>query len=134
MDVDSKGAVDGASAEGAYYNFVDRFDMLGVGKDVSLATGNESEALLALVNGQFLTLRVPYPMGFYGKGIDGRIDDANAGWKGKGVYSTYATRAPFHMEGGKGAGEVPGQAEPAGEITYWQVSGTRLRFRSTSVS
>ena len=97
-----KGAVDSASAEGAYYNFVDRFDMLGVGKDVSLATGNESEALLALVNGQFLTLRVPYPMGFYGKGIDGRIDDANAGWKGKGVYSTYATRAPFHMEGGKG--------------------------------
>jgi hypothetical protein len=97
-----KGAVDGASADEAYYNFVDRFDMLGVGKDASLATGNESEALLALVNGQFLTLRVPYPMGFYGKGIDGRIDDANAGWKGKGIYSTYATRAPFHVEGGKG--------------------------------
>ena len=97
-----KGAVDGASAEEAYYNFVDRFDMLGVGKDAALATGNESESLLALVNGQFLTLRVPYPMGFYGKGIDGRIDDANAGWKGKGIYSTYATRAPFHVEGGKG--------------------------------
>jgi hypothetical protein len=41
-------------------------------------------------------------MGFYGKGIDGRIDDASAGWKGKGVYSTYATRTPFHAEGGKG--------------------------------
>ena len=24
------------------------------------------------------------------------------GWKGKGIYSTYATRAPFHAEGGKG--------------------------------
>src|SRR6185369_1123067 len=57
-----KGAVDSASADTAYYNFIDRFDMLGVGKDVPLATGNESEALLALVDGKFLTFRVPYPM------------------------------------------------------------------------
>jgi hypothetical protein len=41
-------------------------------------------------------------MGFYGKGIDGRIDDPRAGWKGKGVYSSVSTRAPFHMETGKG--------------------------------
>jgi hypothetical protein len=97
-----KGATDTASADSAYYNFVDRFDMLGLGKDVPLATGNESEALLALVDGKFMTFRIPYPMGFYGKGFDGRIDNASAGWKGKGVYTTYATRAPFHMEGGKG--------------------------------
>ena len=96
------GAVDSASADTAYYNFVDRFDLLGVGKDVPLATGNGSEGLLALLDGKFLTFRVPYPMGFYGKGIDGRIDDPNGGWKGKAVYSTYATRAPFHAEGGKG--------------------------------
>jgi hypothetical protein len=97
-----KGAKDSASADSAYYDFVDRFDMLGVGKDVPIATGNESEGLLALVDGKFLTFRVPYPMGFYGKGMDGRIDDPNAGWKGKGIWSTYATRAPFHAEGGKG--------------------------------
>ena len=54
-----KGAVDGASADSAYYNFVDRFDLLGVGKDVPLATGNLSEGLLALVNGKFVTFRVP---------------------------------------------------------------------------
>src|SRR5258705_127449 len=97
-----KGATDSASADSAYYDFVDRFDMLGLGKNVPLATGNESEALLAFVDGKFMTFRIPYPMGFYGKGFDGRIDDANGGWKGKAVYSTYATRAPFHMEGGKG--------------------------------
>ena len=34
-----EGAVDSASAESAYYNFVDRFDMLGVGRDISLVTG-----------------------------------------------------------------------------------------------
>jgi len=97
-----KGAVDSASADTAYYDFVDRFDMLGVGKNVPLATGNGSEALLALVDGKFMTFRVPYPMGFYSKGIDGRIDDPKGGWKGKGIWTTIATRAPFHMEGGKG--------------------------------
>ena len=71
-------------------------------RDIPLATGNESEALLALVDGKFLTFRVPYPMGFYAKGMDGRIDDPNAGWKGKGIWTTFATRAPFHVEGGKG--------------------------------
>src|SRR5438067_151225 len=97
-----QGAVDSASADSAYYDFVDRFDMLGLGTDVPLATGNESEALLALVGGKFMTFRVPYPMGFYAKGIDGRIDDAKAGWKGKGIWTSISTRAPFHMEGGRG--------------------------------
>src|SRR5260370_40344968 len=41
-------------------------------------------------------------MGFYAKGMDGRIDDPSAGWKGRGVWSTYANRTPFHLEGGKG--------------------------------
>jgi hypothetical protein len=97
-----KGAEDSASAESAYYDFVDRFDMLGLGKDVPLATGNLSEGLLALVDGKFMTFRMPYPMGFYAKGIDGRIDDAKAGWKGKGIWTSISTRAPFHMEGGRG--------------------------------
>jgi hypothetical protein len=97
-----KGAVESGSADSAYYNFVDRFNLLGLGKDVSLATGNGSEGLLALVDGKFLTFRVPYPMGFYAKGMDGRIDDAKAGWKGKAIWTTYATRAPFHTETGKG--------------------------------
>jgi hypothetical protein len=97
-----KGATDSGSADTAYYDFVDRFDMLGVGKNIPLATGNGSEALLALVDGQFLSFRVPYPMGFYAKGMDGRIDDPNGGWKGKGIWTTFATRAPFHVEGGKG--------------------------------
>ena len=97
-----KGAVENGSADSAYYNFVDRFDMLGVGKDVPLATGNLSEGLLVLVDGKFLTLRVPYPMGYYAKGLDGRIDNPKGGWKGKGIYTPISTRAPFHMEGGKG--------------------------------
>jgi hypothetical protein len=41
-------------------------------------------------------------MGYYTKWLDGRIDDPGKGWKGKGLWSTVSTRAPFHMEGGKG--------------------------------
>jgi hypothetical protein len=58
--------------------------------------------LLVLVDGKFVTWRVPYPMGYYAKGLDGRIDNPNRGWKGKGIYTPISTRAPFHMEGGKG--------------------------------
>ena len=93
---------DPGSAEASYYAWVDQFDTFGLGRNVPIGTGNANEALLALVNGKFVILRVPYPMGFYAKWMDGRIDDANAGWKGKGLWSTYATRTPFHVEGGKG--------------------------------
>ncbi|MGH9309392.1 MAG: carboxypeptidase-like regulatory domain-containing protein, partial [Vicinamibacterales bacterium] len=74
------------------------------GQNVPIATGNGSDSLLALnpQSGQFTILRVPYPMGFYAKGMDGRIDDPRAGWKGRGLWSTVSTRTPFHMEGGKG--------------------------------
>jgi len=42
---------------------------------------------------------VPYPMGFYAKTFDGRIDDPNGGWKGRGVWGTTGNRTPFHDEG-----------------------------------
>ena len=90
------------SAEASYYTWVDQFDTLGLGRDVPIATGNGNESLLALVNGNFVNLRVPYPLGFYTKWMDGRIDDPNTGWKGRGLWATVSTRAPFHMEGGKG--------------------------------
>ena len=98
-----KGSVASGSAESAYYTFVDRFDLLGVGENVPLSTGNESQSLQALVDGEFKTFRVPYPLGgFHAKLLDGRIDDPNAGWKGKAIWTTWGTRAPFHAEGGKG--------------------------------
>jgi hypothetical protein len=101
------------SADSPYYTFVDRFDMLGSGSNnVPMLTGNESEAMVALVNGRMQTFRVPYPMGYYGKGFDGRIDDPGAGWKGKGIYSTFATRAPFHSETGKGT---------TSKVVKWQI-------------
>ena len=96
-----KGTV-GASAEAPYYNWVDQFDTFGLGKNVPIATGNQSDSLAALVGEKWVVLRVPYPMGYFAKGMDGRIDDASTGWKGKGLWSTYSDRAATHIEGGKG--------------------------------
>ncbi len=98
------GVTDPGSAEASYYDWVDQFDTFGLGKNVPIATGNGNDALLALLpeSGKFVVLRVPYPMGFYAKGMDGRIDDPKGGWKGKGIWATYGTRTPFHAEGGKG--------------------------------
>ena len=53
----------------------------------------------ALVNGKVVELRVPYPMGFFAKGLDGRIDDPKAGWKGRGIWATSGNRTPMHIEG-----------------------------------
>jgi hypothetical protein len=98
-----QGVGETGSAEASYYTWVDQFDILGLGANVPIATGNASDSLHVLVDGRFVELRVPYPMGFFAKGLDGRIDDAGAGWKGRALWSTYAGRAPFHMEGGKGS-------------------------------
>lgn len=97
-----KGVTDPGSAEGSYYTWVDQFDTLGLGKNIPINTGNASEGLLVLKEGKWIILRVPYPLGFYTKWVDGRIDDPKGGWKGRGLWATVSTRTPFHMEGGKG--------------------------------
>jgi hypothetical protein len=91
------------SAESSYYTWVDQHDTFGLGKDVPMSTGNLNDGLVAYAGGRMVTLRVPYPLGFYAKGFDGRIDDANAGWKGKGLWAANGDRTPWLIEGGKGA-------------------------------
>ena len=95
-----KNVTDPGSADHAYYIWVDRFNTLGLGNNVPIASTNGGESLLAVVNGKLVNLRVPYPLGFYSKNVDGRIDDAKSGWKGRGLWTTSGTRAMFHSEGG----------------------------------
>jgi hypothetical protein len=90
------------SVESSYYTWVDQRDTLGLGANVPIATGNLFDGVHALVDGKFVTLRIPYPLGFYAKGLEGRIDDAGAGWKGRGIWITSGDRTPWHKEGGKG--------------------------------
>jgi hypothetical protein len=90
------------SAESSYYTWVDQHDTLGLGRNVPVSTGNLNDGLIAFANGRMVVLRVPYPLGFYAKGLDGRIDDQNAGWKGRGLWSANGDRTPWLIEGGKG--------------------------------
>jgi hypothetical protein len=90
---------DAGAAENPYYLWVDQHDVLGLSPNTPIATGNQSDSLHALVEGRIIELRVPYPMGFYAKQIDGRIDDLRAGWKGRGLWATSGNRTPVHIEG-----------------------------------
>jgi hypothetical protein len=67
-----------------------------------MSTGNLNDGLIAYSGGKMVTLRVPYPLGIYAKGFDGRIDDANGGWKGRGLWMANGDRTPWLIEGGKG--------------------------------
>jgi hypothetical protein len=90
---------DPGAEENPYYLWVDQHNILGLGANVPIATGNQSDSLHALVDGRVIELRVPYPMGFFAKGLDGRIDDVKAGWKGRGLWVTSGNRTPMHIEG-----------------------------------
>jgi streptogramin lyase len=83
------------SAEMPYYIWVDQFNTLGLGKDMVISTGTESDALLVFnpSTEKFTVIRVPYPLSFYHRGLDGRIDDANGGWKGRGLWADYGSDA-----------------------------------------
>jgi hypothetical protein len=62
-------------------------------------------ALTATVEAELARIsprQVPYPLGFYAKGLDGRIDDPNGGWKGRGLWAANGDRTPWLIEGGKG--------------------------------
>jgi hypothetical protein len=89
-----------------YQMTVDRLDVLGLnrGNAVPLTELSNSDAVLAFLpeTSEFVTLRVPYPLGFFGRSVQGRVDDPAAGWKGRGLWSNYASAAGGHIEGGPG--------------------------------
>ena len=95
-----KGLDPSGSANHAYYLWVDRYNTFGLGANVPIAQTNGSESLMAVVDGKIIDFRVPYPLGFFTKNVDGRIDDPQAGWKGRAMWITSGTRTNFHNEGG----------------------------------
>ncbi len=90
------------SVESSYYSWVDQHNTSGLGANVPMSTANLFDGVHALVDGEMMTLRIPYPLGFYSKGFEGRIDDPNGGWKGRGLWVPSGDRTPWLKEGGKG--------------------------------
>jgi hypothetical protein len=98
-----KGDTEWGSADMHYFNWVDQFDTFGLGANTPFVNGTNSDSLAALgPDGRFVVIRVPYPVGYYSRGLDGRIDDAKAGWKGRGLWTAYSSQVPWHTEGGRG--------------------------------
>jgi hypothetical protein len=87
-----------------YYHQVDLDNALGLGPNTPILNGTGSDSLIALnrQTNRFVYMRVPYPLGFYTRGMDFRIDDPNAGWKGRGVWAANNNRVVWLTEGGKG--------------------------------
>ncbi|HEV3063284.1 MAG TPA: carboxypeptidase-like regulatory domain-containing protein [Vicinamibacterales bacterium] len=90
------------TADSYYLNWVDWHNTSGLGDNTPFLVGTGSDSLMAFANGKWIVMRVPYPMGFHPRGMDGRIDDPKAGWKGRGLWTTHSEQATWHQEGGKG--------------------------------
>jgi len=103
-----KGVTDEITSDFYYYNWVDEFDTFGMGNNIPIATGTGSDSLMILQpeTGKWVTLRVPYPLGFFARSVDGRIDNPNTGWKGRGLWAPNASRPTWHSETGKGTSSV----------------------------
>ena len=132
------------SIESSYYTWVDQHNTSGLGEKVPIATGNLFDGVHALVDNDFVTLRIPYPLGFYSKGFDGRIDDPDAGWKGRGLWVSEGDRTPWLMEGGtdnrplvvhfSGAAQPVGKVRQCGRVSPWRLVGSVSRATGTPPS
>jgi len=93
-------APNGGSADFHYYVWVDQFDTLGMGRDTVILNGTGSDSLLAFdpKTEKFTVIRIPYPLNSYTRGLDGRIDDPAAGWKGRGLWFTNGLDPLIHSE------------------------------------
>ncbi len=93
---------DERNADFHYYLFVDQFNTLGLGEDIVVLNGTGSDSLLAFnqETEEFAIIRIPYPLNTFTRGLDGRIDDPGAGWKGRGLWFTNGLDPIVHSEVG----------------------------------
>jgi hypothetical protein len=94
-----------------YFNWVDQKGASGFPPNTPMSTGSNSDSILVLDStangGHWVNLRVPYPLGFYSRGLDARVDSPSApagfaGWKQRAIWTNYGTHFVWHIEGGKG--------------------------------
>ena len=99
-----KNVDESGSADFTYSNWVDQFNILGLGANTPFVTGSNSDSLMALdpQTEEWFVMRVPYPMGFFARSMGGRIDNPYTGWKGRGIWAANEIRNPWHIEGGQG--------------------------------
>ena len=92
------------NSDESYLTQIDHHNVLGLGAETPVygVVNTDSLEVFVPATQEFVTLRVPYPMGFFSRSSVGRIDDPMSGWKGKGLWSSYSNYAAWHLEGGAG--------------------------------
>ena len=92
------------NSDESYLTQIDHHDVLGFGPETPVygVVNTDSLEVFIPATEEFVTMRVPYPMGFFSRSSVGRIDDPATGWKGKGLWSSYSNYAAWHLEGGPG--------------------------------
>ena len=131
-----KGVTDDGSADFHYGNWVDQHDTFGLGKNVPIANGSTSDSLLALLpGGKWVILRVPYPLGFYTRGLDGRIDNPNGGLEGTRTMGRLRHQCRLahrrRERRAKFPGPFPTEARSAGKLDR---QGTNEEMRRSRIS
>ena len=93
-------STNGGNTDMHYYLWVDQFNTLGLGKDIVIINGTGSDSLIAFnpTTEEFTVIRIPYPLNTYTRGLDGRIDNPELGWKGRGVWFTNGLDPIIHSE------------------------------------
>ena len=79
----------------SYLTHFDTHNTLGLGFDAPTYGSVNTDAMEVYSPDlqQFVTLRVPYPLGFFPRSGNGRVDDPDAGWKGRGFWASFSTYA-----------------------------------------
>jgi len=82
-----------------YYVWVDQHNVLGLGENTVVCNGTGSDSLIAFLpqTEEFVRVRIPYPLGAYQRGLDGRIDNPNS-WKGRKWWVDYGIDPILHTE------------------------------------
>jgi streptogramin lyase len=98
------GVTDPGTADFHYLIFVDQHNTLGLGANAVVLTGTGSDSLIVFdqTTKKFSIIRIPYPLSAYMRGLDGRIDDPNTDWKGRGLWADYGIDPLKHTETGIG--------------------------------
>jgi len=88
-----------------YGGNTDFTNSMGLGENTIFFPAINSDSILAMpeAKGEFLEFRVAYPQGFYTRDMHFRVDDPDAGWKGRAIHATYSMPNMWHMEEGEGS-------------------------------
>jgi hypothetical protein len=86
-----------------YYMFIDRYNSLGLGNNAVVVDGANSDSLVVFQQDTktWIRMTVPYPMGFFSRFLDARVDDPKGGWKGRGAFAANEMRGSQLTEGGR---------------------------------